>query len=129
MMIKPEIVAADDQKIGEILAMVQKNGFRIRNLALRHLDRVTVERFYAVHKERPFFKDLVEYIISGPVVAVHLERVNTIVKLRELVGATNPADAACGTIRALYGAELSQNAVHASDSVENGQVEIGIIFG
>jgi len=129
MMIKPEIVAADVQKIGAILAMVQKNGFRIRNLALKQLDKTTVARFYAVHKERPFFADLVDYIISGPVVAIHLERENAIVKLRELVGATNPADAACGTIRALYGVELSQNAVHASDSVENAKVEIGIIFG
>jgi nucleoside-diphosphate kinase len=129
MMIKPEIVADDDQKIGDILAMVQKNGFRIRNLAMKHLDRATVETFYAVHKERPFFADLVEYITSGPVVTIHLERENAIVKLRELVGATNPADASCGTIRALFGAELSQNAVHASDSVENAKVEIGIIFG
>ncbi len=129
MMIKPEIVAAEDQKIGEILAMVQKSGFRIRNLAQKHLDRETVESFYAVHKERPFFPELVEYIASGPVVAIHLERENAIVKLRELVGATNPADAACGTIRALYGAELSQNAVHASDSVENAKTELGIIFG
>ncbi len=129
MMIKPEIVAADSQKIGEILAMVQKNGFRINNLALKHLDKETVERFYAVHKDRPFFPDLVDYIISGPVVAIHLERDNAIVKLRELVGATNPADAACGTIRALFGEALSQNAVHASDSVENAKVELGIIFG
>lgn len=129
MMIKPEIVAAEDQKIGQILAMVQTNGFRILNLAMKHLDRETVERFYAVHRERPFFPDLVDYISSGPVVAIHLERENAILKLRELVGATNPADASCGTIRALYGTELSQNAVHASDSVENGRTEIGIIFG
>jgi len=129
MMIKPEIVAAEDQKVGEILAMVQANGFRIRNLAQKHLDRDTVERFYAVHKERPFFPDLVDYIASGPVVAIHLERENAIVKLRELVGATNPADAACGSIRSLFGASLSQNAVHASDSVENAKTELGIIFG
>ena len=129
MMIKPEIVAAEDQKVGEILAMVQANGFRIRNLAQKHLDRGTVERFYAVHKERPFFPDLVDYIASGPVVAIHLERENAIVKLRELVGATNPADAACGSIRSLFGASLSQNAVHASDSVENAKTELGIIFG
>ncbi|MBU0742559.1 nucleoside-diphosphate kinase [bacterium] len=129
MMIKPEILAARTQAVGEILAMVQKNGFRIKNLALKHLDRSTVERFYAVHRERPFFPDLVDYIASGPVVAVHLERDNAIVKLRELVGATNPADAACGTIRSLFGTSLSQNAVHASDSVANGKVELDIIFG
>lgn len=129
MMIKPEIVAADDQKIGAILDMVQKAGFRIRNLALKQLDRATVETFYDVHKERPFFPELVEYILSGPMVAVHLEREQAVVKLREIIGATNPEDAACGTIRALYGKSLSTNAVHGSDSVENGQREIGIIFG
>ncbi|MBC8423080.1 nucleoside-diphosphate kinase [bacterium] len=129
MMIKPEVVAAERQAIGEILAMVQANGFRIRNLAQKHLDRATVELFYDVHKERPFFGELVDYIASGPVVAVHLERENAILKLRELVGATNPADAGCGTLRALFGTSLTQNAVHASDSVENGQRELGIIFG
>ena len=129
MMIKPEIVAADEQKIGAILDMVQKAGFRIRNLALKQLDRETVETFYDVHKERPFFGELVEYILSGPVVAVHLEREQAVVKLREIIGATNPEDAACGTIRDLYGASLSTNAVHGSDSVENGLREIGIIFG
>lgn len=129
MMIKPEVVGAPEQKIGEILAIVQRAGFRIRNLAWKHLDRAVVEDFYAVHSERPFFADLVEYICSGPVVAVHLEREQAIVKLRELVGATNPREAACGTLRALFGTSLSQNAVHASDSVENGLREIGIVFG
>jgi nucleoside-diphosphate kinase len=129
MMIKPEIVAASDQKIGEILAIVQRAGFRIRDLQLKQLDRTTVETFYDVHKDRPFYPELVAYISSGPVVALHLEREQAVVKLRELVGATNPADAACGTIRALFGASLSTNAVHASDSVENGQREIGLIFG
>jgi len=71
----------------------------------------------------------VNYICSGPVVALHLEREGAVAKLRELVGATNPDDAACGTIRDLYGASLSENAIHASDSVENGRREIGIIFG
>jgi len=129
MMIKPEVGAADRQAIGEILAMVQANGFRVLNLAQKHLDRATVELFYDVHKERPFFGELVDYISSGPVVAVHLERENAILKLRELVGATNPADAGCGTIRALFGTSLTQNAVHASDSVDNGKRELGIIFG
>jgi len=128
-MIKPEIVAADDQKIGEILAIIQRAGFRIRNLQMKQLDRETVETFYDVHKERPFFGELVEYISSGPVVAMHLEREDAIVKLRELLGATNPADAACGTLRDLFGTSLTQNAIHASDSPENGLREIGIIFG
>lgn len=129
MMIKPEIVAAADQKVGEILAAVQRAGFRIVNMQMKHLDRATVEEFYAVHKERPFYGELVEYIHSGPVVALQLERENAVAAMRELVGATNPADAACGTLRDLYGASLSQNAVHASDSVENAKAEIGLIFG
>jgi nucleoside-diphosphate kinase len=129
MMIKPEIVAAEAQQIGAILAHVQRAGFRIRNLALKSLSRAAVEEFYAVHRERPFFPELVDYIASGPVVAIHLERDQAVVKLRELVGATNPRDAACGTLRDLYGASLSQNAVHASDSPENALREIGIVFG
>jgi len=129
MMIKPEVVAAEQQKIGEILAAVQRAGFRIVNLQLKALDRSTVEEFYAVHKERPFYGELVEYILSGPVVGMQLERENAVAAMRELVGATNPADAACGTLRDLYGTELSQNAVHASDSVENAKKEIGLIFG
>jgi len=129
MMIKPEIVAAEDQKIGAILAAVQENGFRIKRLVMKQLDRPTVEDFYAVHRERPFFADLVEYITSGPVVCVHLEREQAVVKLRELVGATNPAEAAAGTLRFRFGTSLSQNAVHASDSVENARRELGIIFG
>lgn len=128
-MIKPEVVAAGDQKIGEILAIVQKAGFRIKQLELKQLDRAAVELFYDVHKERPFYGELCDYICSGPVVAMHLERENAVAKLRELVGATNPDDAACGTIRDLYGTSLSENAIHASDSVENGLREIGIVFG
>ena len=103
MMIKPEIVAAEDQKIGEILAMVQRNGFRIRNMAMKHLDRPTVETFYAVHAERPFFADLVAYICSGPVVALHLERENAIVKLRELVGASRVVRCADGDVHPRVG--------------------------
>ncbi len=129
MMIKPEIVAAEQQAVGAILELVQRSGFRIRNLAMRRLDRETVEEFYAVHRERPFFADLVAYITSGPVVCVHLEREQAVTRLRELVGATNPAEAATGTLRFLYGTSLSQNAVHASDSVENARRELRIIFG
>jgi len=129
MMIKPEIVAAADQKVGEILAAVQRAGFRIVNMQMKRLDRATVEEFYAVHKERPFYGELVEYIHSGPVVCLQLERENAVAAMRELVGATNPADAACGTLRDLYGTSLSENAVHASDSVDNAKKEIGLIFG
>ncbi len=129
MMIKPEIVAAGDQKIGEILAIVQKAGFRIENMRLKKLDRAMIETFYEVHKERPFYGELCDYIDSGPIVGLQLSRESAVVKMRELVGATDPEDAACGTLRDLFGASLANNAVHASDSVENAQREIGLIFG
>jgi len=129
MMIKPEVVASGEQKIGEILAIVQKAGFRIENMQMKQLDRGLVEEFYAVHKERPFYGELCNYILSGPIVGLQLSRVSAVVKMRELVGATNPEDAACGTLRDLYGTSLSENAVHASDSVENARKEIGLIFG
>ncbi|MBT7311185.1 nucleoside-diphosphate kinase [bacterium] len=129
MMIKPEIVAADEQKIGEIIAIVQKAGFRIEKLELKQLSRETVEEFYVEHVERPFYGELVDYITSGPVVALQLKRDDAVIKMRELVGATNPNEAATGTIRDLYGTELSTNAVHASDSPESASRELGLVFG
>lgn len=129
MMIKPEVVAAGDQKIGAILELVNRSGFRVIDLKMLQLERSTAEKFYDVHQDRPFFPELVEYITSGPVIGIRLERDSAVVKLRELVGTTNPAESAAGTIRFLYGTSLQANAVHASDSVENGLREIGIIFG
>ena len=128
-MIKPEIVAAGDQKIGEILAIVNRAGFRITGLALRSLDRATVEDFYGEHRGKGFYGDLCDYISGGPVVAIRLERENAVAALRELIGATNPADAAVGTIRDLYGASLQNNAVHASANPGDAARELGIIFG
>jgi nucleoside-diphosphate kinase len=128
-MIKPEIVAADQQKVGAILATVNASGFRIRDMALRQLDRPLVEDFYGEHREKPFFGDLVDYITSGPVVCVCLERDDAVARLRELIGATNPAEAATGTIRFLYGASLSTNAVHASANPDDAARELALIFG
>jgi len=128
-MIKPEIVAAGDQKIGEILAIVNRAGFRMTGLAMRHLDRATVEEFYGEHRGKGFYTDLCDYISGGPVVAVRLERENAVAALRELIGATNPVDAAVGTIRDLYGASLQNNAVHASANSADAEREIGLIFG
>lgn len=128
-MIKPEIVAAADQKVGAILAQVNASGFRIRNLALRQLDRPLVEEFYGEHQGKPFFASLVEYITSGPVICVQLEREGAVAALRELIGATNPADAATGTVRALYGTSLGENAVHASANPDDAARELGLIFG
>jgi nucleoside-diphosphate kinase len=128
-MIKPEIVAADQQKVGAILAIVNAAGFRITGLEMRLFDRALVEDFYGEHKERPFFPELVDYIAGGPVVAIRLERENAVAALRELIGATNPAEAAIGTIRDLFGASLQNNAVHASANPEDAARELGLIFG
>jgi len=127
MMIKPEAVAAG--KVGAILGQVEQNGFRIERLLSFTFEREKAEAFYDVHRERPFFADLVNYMTSGPVVGVHLRRDEAVTRMRELVGATNPAEATCGTIRFLHGTSLQENAVHASDSEENAQRELGIVFG
>ena len=127
-MIKPEIVAAPDQKIGAILAKANASGFRILDLAVRRLDRSLVEEFYGEHRGKPFFGDLVAYITSGPVVCIRLEREDAITRLRELIGATNPAEAATGTIRFLPGASLSVNAVHPAANAEDASRELGLIF-
>lgn len=128
-MIKPEIVAAGEQKIGDILAIVNRAGFRITGLAMRTLPRELVEDFYGEHRGKPFYGELVEYIAGGPVVTVRLERDNAVAALRELIGATNPAEAAIGTIRNLYGASLQNNAVHASANPADAERELGLIFG
>lgn len=126
MMIKPEAVAAGN--VGKILGMVETNGFTIVKVESFQMPRALAETFYDVHKERPFYGDLVEYITSGPVVGVHVRREDAVSRMRELVGATNPVEASCGTIRFLYGTDLSANAVHASDSPENAERELGLVF-
>ena len=128
-MIKPEIVAAGEQKVGAILAIANAAGFRVTGLHMRQLDRSLVEDFYGEHKERPFYGDLCDYITSGPVVAIRLERENAVAALRELIGATNPAEASTGTIRDLFGASLQNNAVHASANADDAERELGLIFG
>jgi nucleoside-diphosphate kinase len=127
-MIKPEILAAEEQKVGAILAQVNASGFRILDMAVRQLARPLVEEFYGEHRGKPFYPDLVDYITSGPVVCLRLEREDAVARLRELIGATNPAEAAAGTIRFLYGAELSHNAVHASANPEDAARELKLIF-
>jgi nucleoside-diphosphate kinase len=127
-MIKPEIVRAGDH-VGDILAIINRAGFKITGLAMRRLDRPLVEDFYGEHRERGFYKDLCEYICSGPVVTCRLERDNAVLALRALIGATNPADAAVGTVRSLYGESLQFNAVHASANPEDAAREIKLIFG
>jgi len=128
-MIKPEIVAAPDQKIGEILALMNQAGLRILDLELRELAQDLVEEFYAEHRGKPFFEGLVRYITSGPVVAVRLEGEDAVPRVREIIGATDPAKAAPGTVRALYGRSLQNNAVHASANDDDAGRELALIFG
>ncbi|MCD2449684.1 MAG: nucleoside-diphosphate kinase [Methylicorpusculum sp.] len=124
--IKPDAVAKN--VIGEIVSRFEKNGLRIVGSKMLHLTREQAEGFYAVHKERPFFNDLVSFMISGPVVVQVLEGENAVLKNRDLMGATNPKDAAPGTIRADFADSIDENAVHGSDAPETAKEEIAFFF-
>jgi nucleoside-diphosphate kinase len=124
--IKPDAVAKN--VIGEILARFEKAGLKIAATKKVQLSKEDAEAFYAVHAERPFFGELVEFMISGPVVVSVLEGENAMAKNRELMGATNPAEAEAGTIRADFAESIDANAVHGSDSLENAQIEINFFF-
>jgi len=124
--IKPDAVAKN--VVGQILARFESAGLRIAATKKIRLSRVDAEAFYAIHSERPFFKDLVDFMISGPVVVTVLEGENAMAKNRELMGATNPAEAEAGTIRADFAESIDANAVHGSDSVENAINEINFFF-
>ena len=124
--IKPDAVAKN--VIGEIYARFEKAGLRIAAARMAHLSRADAEGFYAVHYERPFFKALVEFMISGPVMIQVLEGDDAIAKHRELMGATNPKDAAPGTIRADFADSIDANAVHGSDAADTARFEIGYFF-
>ena len=125
-MIKPEAVA--EGNIGAILDMMSKGGFKIKALKLLQLSEERAKAFYAVHAERPFYHDLVNYMTSGPIIATVLEKDNAVQAFRDFIGATNPAEAAEGTIRAVYGRSLESNAVHGSDSDENAVIETEFHF-
>ena len=120
-MIKPEAVANGD--MGKIIDMIINAGFKIKALKLTKLTPEKAGKFYEVHKDRPFYGELVEYMSSGPVVAAILEKDNAVEDFRKLIGATDPAEAAEGTIRKLYAASIGENAVHGSDSDENAAIE------
>ncbi len=124
--IKPDAVSKN--VIGEIYSRFEKAGLQIIAAKMAHLSREDAEGFYAVHKERPFFKDLVSFMISGPVIIQVLEGEDAVAKNRELMGATNPAQAAPGTIRADFAVSIDENAVHGSDSLENAELEIAYFF-
>jgi nucleoside-diphosphate kinase len=120
-MIKPDAVKAGH--IGAILDKINAAGFRIVALKMTHLSVEKAKEFYAVHKERPFYGELVEFMSSGPIVAAILEKNNAVEDFRKLIGATDPAKAEPGTIRALYAKSVGENAVHGSDSDENAAIE------
>ena len=124
--IKPDAIGKD--VIGEIYSRFEKGGLKIVAAKMKHLSKADAEGFYAVHKERPFFGDLVEFMTSGPVMIQVLEGENAVSKNRELMGATNPSEADAGTIRADFAQSIDENAVHGSDSLENAQIETDYFF-
>ena len=126
LMIKPEMVKAKRQ--GEIIDFILRNGFNIIRMKQFSFDLDKARDFYGIHAEKPFFGDLIEYITSGEVIGLELERDEAVKATRELVGATDPAEARPGTIRYMYGASLQTNAVHASDSPESAEKELAIVF-
>ena len=124
--IKPDSMAAGNA--GSILAHLEQEGFQILALRRIHLSEAQARSFYDVHKERPFFDDLVAYMTEAPVIAAALEREDAVAHLRRVMGTTNPEEAAAGTIRALYGTSIERNAIHGSDSPENAAKETDFFF-
>jgi len=124
--IKPDAVAAGNT--GKIIAHLEAEQFRIRGARMLRLSQARAEEFYAVHRERPFYRSLVTFMTSGPVLALALERDNAVAHLREVIGATDPAEAKPGTVRRLYAQSKERNAIHASDSPENAGREVVFFF-
>ncbi len=125
-MLKPD--AVEKGHVGAILEKINASGFRIVALKLTQMTTADAKAFYAIHKERPFFVELVEYMTRGPIVAAILEKENAVDDFRTLIGATNPVDAADGTIRKLYAASIGENAVHGSDGDDNAEIENAFHF-
>lgn len=124
--IKPDAVASG--KAGKILSHLEAAGFRIVGLRMTKLSQAQAEGFYAVHKERPFFGSLVKFMTEGPIIVMALEREDAVKKLREVMGATNPANAAEGTVRKLYAESIERNAIHGSDAPETAAQELAYFF-
>lgn len=124
--VKPDAVSKNFT--GPILAKINEAGFRIVAMKMLQFSTVQAQKFYEIHKERPFYNDLVDFMTSGPVVVAQLEKENAVDAFRTLIGATNPADAADGTIRKLFAESIQNNAVHGSDSDENAAIEAGYFF-
>jgi nucleoside-diphosphate kinase len=124
--IKPDAVAAGNA--GKIIAHLEERGFRVRALRMCHLSTAQARAFYEVHKERPFYDSLVRFMTSGPCIPIARARDAAVATLRDAIGATDPAQAAAGTVRALYAESKERNAIHASDSIENGVRETAFFF-
>lgn len=124
--VKPDAVQSG--KAGKVIAHLESAGFQIRAMEMVRLDRTQAEAFYGVHRERPFFGSLVEFMTSGPVIPMVLEAPDAVKRLREVIGATDPAEAAEGTVRKLFAESKERNAIHASDSDENAAIESAFFF-
>ena len=124
--IKPDAVAAG--QAGEILAMIEKAGFKVLGLRMTRLSEAQARGFYAVHQEKPFFNGLVKFMTEGPIVVMALERADAVKGLREVMGATNPANAAEGTVRKRFAANIERNCIHGSDAPETAEVELRFFF-
>jgi nucleoside-diphosphate kinase len=124
--IKPDAVAAGQS--GAILAMLEEAGFKIIGMRMTRLSEAQAQAFYGVHRERPFFGGLVKFMTEGPIVVLALEREDAVVKLREVMGATNPANAAEGTVRKRFAANIERNCIHGSDAPETAAVELAFFF-
>ena len=124
--IKPDAFKAS--YAGPIIEIIENAGFKIKNMRLVEMDKIMASRFYAVHKERPFFTRLCDYMCSGPIIVIELEKENAVLDFRKLIGSTNPEEAEEGTIRKKYATSIEANAIHGSDSDENAQIEIDFFF-
>lgn len=124
--IKPDVVAVN--KAGKVISMIEDAGFTIRCMEKGHVTKEIAEAFYDVHKDKPFFEELVEFISSGPVIVMAIEKENAIAEWRKLMGATNPAEAQEGTIRKIFGTSIGHNAAHGSDAIETAMYELSIFF-
>ncbi len=124
--IKPDAVKKNVQ--GNIIQLILDAGFKIRAMKLIQISKAQAQKFYEVHKERPFYVELVDFMTSGPVIPIALEKDNAVLDYRDLIGATDPAEAKDGTIRKRFAGSKAENAVHGSDSVENGLIEVGFFF-
>ncbi|MEO0275360.1 MAG: nucleoside-diphosphate kinase [candidate division WOR-3 bacterium] len=126
LVIKPD--AVKKKKIGKIIEILEENGFEIKDIKMKRLKKEEAEKFYMPHKGKDFFNKLIDFITSGEVVGIVVEKENAIEKLRELVGETDPKKARCGTIRYMFGENITENAVHAADSLESFKREVSIFF-